>query len=241
MPADFFRTMEDASGMDLDWFWRGWFYSTDHVDIAVTSVKQLNVSTSDPVIEKQIKKEKRDAEPETLSKQRNKDLKKRTADFPELKDFYNEFDPLDVTSADTKAFKKFLDGLDDDQKKMLAEKRNFYLIDFENVGGLVMPIIFDAIHEDGSKQRYHVPAEIWSRNNQQVSRLLMSDKVITAIELDPQLETADSDLSNNYFPPRISQSRFELFKRKQEKNDMQKAKAMEEGDEEEDDSDKEDE
>ena len=237
MPADFFRTMEDASGMDLDWFWRGWFYSTDHVDIAVTNVRQLNVSTSNPEIEKGIQKEKRDAEPTTLSKERNKDLKVRTDDFPELKDFYNEFDPLDVTSADTKAFEKFMEGLDDDQKKMLAEKRNFYLIDFENVGGLVMPIIFDAIHEDGSKQRYHVPAEIWSRNNEQVSRLLISEKVITAIELDPQLETADADLANNHFPPKIVKSRFELFKRNREKNDMQKAQAMEKGEEEDEDSD----
>ena len=100
-----------------------------------------------------------------------------------------------------------------------------------------MPIIFDAIHEDGSKQRYHVPAEIWSRNNEQVSRLLISEKVITAIELDPQLETADADLANNHFPPKIVKSRFELFKRNREKNDMQKAQAMEKGEEEDEDSD----
>ena len=148
MPADFFRSMEDASGVDLDWFWRGWFYSTDHVDIAVTGVKQLNVSTSNPDTEKRLAREKRDEEPSTLSEDRNQDLEQRTSEFPELKDFYNDFDPLDVTPADTKAFERFIESLDEEQKELLGDRRNFYLIDFENVGGLVMPIIFDAIHED---------------------------------------------------------------------------------------------
>jgi hypothetical protein len=243
MPADFFRTMEDASGVDLDWFWRGWFYSTDHVDIAVTGVRQLNVSTGDPEIEKGIKKEERDAEPETLSKQRNKGLKKRADEFPELNDFYNEFDPLDVTNSDRKSYQKFLESLDDDQKKLLEEKRNFYLIDFENVGGLVMPIIFDAEFEDGSTKRYIVPAEIWTRDNEKVTRMIITEKPVAKIVLDPQLETADVDLGNNQYPPTIVKSRFELFKRSKEKNQMQKSLADEKSDdgEESDDEEKEEE
>ncbi|NJL14384.1 MAG: M1 family metallopeptidase [Microscillaceae bacterium] len=39
-PADFFRTMEDASAFDLDWFWRGWFYTTEACDIALDAVKE---------------------------------------------------------------------------------------------------------------------------------------------------------------------------------------------------------
>ena len=236
MPADFFRTMEDASGVDLDWFWRGWFYSTDHVDIAVTGVRQLNVNTGDPEIEKGIKKELREEEPETLSKQRNKELEKRANEFPELKDFYNEYDALDVTEADRKKYESFLESLDEAQKKLLEEKRNFYLIDFKNVGGLVMPIIFDAEFEDGSTQRYHVPAEIWSRDNEKVTKMVITEKPIVKIVLDPILETADVDLSNNYFPPQIVKSRFELFKQSKQKNTMQKARAEEEGDKDEDES-----
>ncbi len=239
MPADFFRTMEDASGVDLDWFWRGWFYSTDHVDIAVTGVRHLNVSTGDPEIEKGIKKEQRDAEPETLSKQRNKELKKRADDFPELNDFYNEFDPLDVTNSDRKAYESFLESLDDEQKKLLQEKRNFYLIDFQNVGGLVMPIIFDAEFEDGSTKRFIVPAEIWTRDNEKVTRMIITEKPVSKIILDPQLETADVDLGNNQFPPAIVKSRFELFKMSKEKNQMQKSAADEEGVDDENDDDEE--
>ena len=223
MPADFFRTMEDASGKDLDWFWRGWFFSTDHVDIAVTGVRHMNVSTGDPEIEKGIQKELRDSRPETLSMQRNKELKKRADEYPELNDFYNEFDPLNVTDADRKAYERFVKGLDEKQKKLLEEKRHFYLIDFENVGGLVMPIIFDVEFEDGSKERFEVPAEIWTRNNKEVTRMVITEQEITKIVLDPQLQTADCDLSNNYFPPQIVRSRFELFKQSRGKNEMQKA------------------
>ena len=230
MPADFFRTMEDASGVDLDWFWRGWFYSTDHVDIAITGVRQLNVNTGDPEIEKGIAKELRDKEPETLSMQRNKELEKRADEFPELKDFYNDFDPLDVTEADRKKYESFLASLDDAQKKLLEDKRNFYLIDFSNVGGLVMPIIFDVEFEDGSTQRFNVPAEIWTRDNEKVTRMVITDKPIVKVVLDPILETADVDLSNNHFPPRIVKSRFELFKQSRPKNPMQKAQAAEKGD-----------
>ena len=221
MPADFFRTMEDASGVDLDWFWRGWFYSTDHVDIAVTNVRQLNVNTLNPEVELGRAQEKRDGAAETLSEQRNKELKKRTDEFPELKDFYNDYDELKVTPSDILGYRRHLSSLSEKERKLLAEKRNFFIIDFENVGGLVMPIIFDAIHEDGSRKRHVIPAEIWSRNNQKVSRLLITEKMIKSIELDPQLQTADADLSNNHFPPKIVQSRFQAYRQRKEANRMQ--------------------
>jgi hypothetical protein len=224
MPADFFRTMEDASGVDLDWFWRGWFYSTDHVDIAITGVRQLNVNTGDPVVEKGLQKKERDAEPTTLSQERNKELKDiRANEFPDLKDFYNEFDRLDVTDADKESYKKYLEGLDDDEKKMLKEKSNIYVVEFENVGGLVMPIIFDAEFEDGSMEHFIIPAEIWSKDNEKTSRMFITEKPLVSLTLDPKLETADVDLSNNFYPPKISKSRFELYKSKKEKNSMQKA------------------
>lgn len=211
-PADFFRTMEDASGIDLDWFWRGWFYSTDHCDLAVTNVRQFNIDTKDPEIEKGIRRKDRDSIPTSQSEERNKELVKRTARYPYLKDFYNEYDELDVTPEDRKAYKRFFDGLDDEEKKLLAEKRNFYLISFENVGGLVMPVIFDAVFEDGTKQHVRIPAEIWRRDNQRVTKMIMTEKPIKSIVLDPRLETADVELENNFFPRKIMKSRFELFK-----------------------------
>ncbi|MEM9944305.1 MAG: aminopeptidase, partial [Planctomycetota bacterium] len=211
--------------IDLDWFWRGWFYSNHHVDLAITDVRQLNINTQNPKIEKGILKKQRDSIPESFSEERNKGIEKRTKRYPELKDFYNKFDELDVTPADRENYQRFLSGLDDDQKKILNSKWNFYLIDFKNIGGLVMPIIFDAHFKDGTTEQVRIPAEIWRRNNQQVTKLFMTEKDVVSITLDPRLETADVDLSNNHFPPKISKSRFEVFKssRRGATNPMQSA------------------
>lgn len=232
MPADFFRTMEDASGIDLDWFWRGWFYSTDHVDIAIGGIRQLNVDTQDPNIEKAIKREERESRPVSNSERLNKSLSKRADRFPNLKDFYNEFDRLDVTPQDRKAYERSLKKLSDEEKEQLAQKRNFYLLEFENVGGLVMPVIFDVEFEDGSTRHVRIPAEIWKRDNERVTKLIVVEKPIKSLTLDPRLETADTDLTNNYFPRRISKSRFQLYKESKQKNPMQKAQSTGDEDEE---------
>jgi aminopeptidase N len=212
MPADFFRTMEDASGIDLDWFWRGWFYSNEHVDISISGVRMLNVNTRNPKIEKGILAEKRDSIPTSNSKERNKDLERRANKYEDLKDFYNSYDQLEVTPEDLANYKSFLRSLTAKEKEFVNTKRNFYLIEFENVGGLVMPVIFDAIFEDGTTQQVRIPAEIWKQNNQKVSRLFMTEKTVKSIVLDPKLETADVDLENNYFPRQIAKSRFQLYK-----------------------------
>ncbi len=231
-PADFFRTMEDASGVDLDWFWRGWFYSTDHTDLGIDSLTLYTLESPDPKIAKAAAKKDREDEPETQSKRRNKSLSQRTQSYPELKDFYNDFDELDVTELDQKNYKKFLEKLEDDERELLEEKRNFYVIDLSNVGGLVMPVIFDIEFEDGSHEELRIPAEIWRRNNKRVSKLFVTEKTIQSLTLDPHLETADVDLENNHWPRKIIKSRFKLFKEKEKKNDMQKANGEE--DEEED-------
>ncbi|MEM7455556.1 MAG: M1 family metallopeptidase [Planctomycetota bacterium] len=223
MPADFFRTMEDASGVDLDWFWRGWFYSTDHVDIAITGVRQFNINSGNPDIENGIRREERDSSPLTLSAERNADLPKRTDDFPELLDFYNSYDELDVTDRDEAEFKRFIDSLSEEERALLEDKRNFYLIDYENVGGLVMPVIIELEFEDGTTEVIRYPAEIWGRDHERVSKMIITEKVLTSITLDPRLETADVDTTNNYFPPRISRSRFELYRDSRRPNPMQEA------------------
>ncbi len=224
LPADFFRTMEDASGVDLDWFFRGWFYTTQHVDLAIENVRLATPAPKDPEKAKSQKRQERDEEPKTLSQIRNLDLPKFVDALPELKDFYNEFDPLTVTDDDRKSHEEFLKDLTDEEKQLLATEKNFYVIELKNVGGLVMPVILEIEYEDGQKQELRIPADIWRLNDRQVSRLLITDKTIKSILLDPHLETADVELENNYFPRRIVKSRFELFKEKKGQNEMQKKK-----------------
>ncbi len=233
-PADFFRSLEDASGIDLDWFWRGWFYSTDHTDIAITNVRHLNVDTADPDIEKAIQKRERDDAPKSITSRRNKSLDRLIDRVESLKDFYNSYDELAVTAEDRKAYKKLLEDLSDEEQAMLKDQHHFYLLDFQNVGGLVMPILLDIVYEDDSTQQVEIPAEIWRHNNQKVTKLWITEKVIKSVSVDSNRETADADLSNNVFPPKIEKSRFKIFKKTKEKNPMQKAAEAEANDSEED-------
>jgi hypothetical protein len=221
MPADFFRTMEDASGVDLDWFWRGWFYSTDHVDLAIDSVQQFNIDTQNPDVEKQLQKSERADEPVTLSQERNAPLPKRVDAFPELKDFYNQYDPLDVTEGEQQQYQELLASLTDEERKVLENNANLYVVRIKNVGGLVMPIILEMEYEDGYTELRHLPAEIWARDNEQASHLILTDKQLKRLTIDPRLQTADVDLANNHFPPQIAKSRFQLFKEKKLPNPMQ--------------------
>ena len=228
-PADFFRTMEDASGVDLDWFWRGWFYTTLHTDISLDRLELYTLSTSDPEQEKGEQRKEREAQPQTLAEARNKPLPKRAEAFPELKDFYNDFDALQVTDADRKAYQQFLAKLTDREKQLLNEKRNFYVIELSNVGGLVMPVIMELQFEDGSRQELRIPAEIWRLDSRHVNKLILTEKTIRAIVLDPHLETADTDLTNNHLPRQVVKSRFQLFQEQKSKNEMQQAQTTESG------------
>lgn len=234
-PADFFRTMEDASGVDLDWFWRGWFYTTDHTDMAIENVRQYQLETGDPYVDKVRRKKRRDEEPESLSEMRNKKLPKRTEKFPELKDFYNEYDELDVTDADRKKFESHLKELDADEKKLLETQNYFYLVDLKNHGGLVMPVILKLTFDDDSSRMLRIPAEIWRYNNQSVSKLILTEKPLKSLTLDPHRETADTQLSNNEFPRTIGKSFFQLEKSKKSKNEMQKQRQSEEAEKKKDD------
>lgn len=234
MPADFFRTMEDASGVDLDWFWRGWFYTTDHVDLELVGVKQLNVDTRYPEVEKGLKREDREQQPLTLSKERNADLAKYLDRFDNLKDFYNSFDELDVTDQDRREYERFIERLEDQDKDLLKEARNYYLISVKNVGGLVMPLIIEVTYADDSKETFRYPAEIWNKNNEQISKLIVTEKEIVSLQIDPRLETADVNVGNNSFPPQISKSRFQLFKDRKQLNPMQKSQGMEDESDDED-------
>jgi len=220
-PSDFFRSMEDATGVDLDWFWRGWFYTRDHTDISIDSVKLYALDTKNPDLEKPVAKQRKAEEPESLAQQRNKALHRRIEDYPELADFYNKFDEYAVTERDRSEYKKYLETLESDEKSALVPGFNFYVMDFKNVGGLVMPLILKIDYTDGTSETLRIPAEIWRKNNVRISKLHVTRKEIREVTLDPNLETADTDLSNNHFPRKPVKNQFQLFKEQREKNPMQ--------------------
>ena len=224
-PADFFRTMEDASGKDLDWFWRGWFYTTYNVDVGIKSLKLYEIDTKNPDIEKPIQKTKRDElNAKDLIDIRNKSLPKAVDKNKKLLDFYNKYDPLDVTDADRREYNKWIKELDSEELKLLSLRKKFYVIELENVGGLVSPVILEIDYKNAKSETIRIPAEIWRKNNDNVRKMIISDKEIVQIEVDPLLETADTDRYNNFWPPKTIESRFQLQKRKKSKNPMQKAK-----------------
>ncbi len=214
-PADFFRTMEDASGRDLDWFWRGWFYTTDHVDISIENVRLYKVDTQNPEVEKKIMRDEANRRPKTLSQQRNKSLPKRIDQYPSLRDFYNDYDEFAVTEIERDKYKEFLETLDDVEKSLLNADYYFYVVDLKNIGGLVMPVILKVEYMDGSTEEIRIPAEIWRYDNFNVSKLIVAKKEAKAIVLDPNLETADTHLTNNFFPRRTVPTRFQTFKSRQ--------------------------
>ena len=230
MPADFFRSMEDASSIDLDWFWRGWFYTTDHCDLSIEDIRVQVIDKGDPTETKERLRKEQEEQPKTFSQQRNKDLPKRADKYPDLKDFYNSYDPLVIKEAETKAFEKRWKALTEEQKKVLSDEAYFYHIKFNNKGGLVMPIVVELETMDGEKKEYRIPAEIWRHNNQSVTKMFVTQKPLKRIVLDPHLETADADRTNNIFPPEIPKSRFQLFQEKAGGggNEMQRVRRAEE-------------
>lgn len=224
-PADFFRTMEEASGVDLDWFWRGWFYSTDHVDIALDKVYKLRLDTMNPDIDFNRLREIEKNKPTSLFVERNK---REGRDLwidknPDVRDFYDSNDRFTVTNKERNAYQKMLSKLDSWERRTLdravAEDNNYYVMQFSNVGGLVMPILLELSYTDGTTEQRYIPAEIWRRNAKQVEKLIVTDKgkEIASIAVDPGWETADVDVSNNYYPRRIMESRIETYKRKKSK------------------------
>jgi hypothetical protein len=231
-PADFFRSIEDASGTDLDWFWKGWYYTTDNVDLGLAEVKWFKLDTKNPEVEFARKKEEENEAPKNISTIRNQ--KEITATYedqdPTLKDFYSDYDKFNVTVLDKNEYQKYLDGLGPEEKAMLESGMNYYEITIERIGGLVMPIIVSLEYTDGTNDVYRIPAEIWRYGDMKVTKVFRSQKDLQQVVLDPFLETADIDTNNNVFPEKQNISRFELFKGRAEgrgegggENPMQKA------------------
>lgn len=226
-PADFFRTMEDASGVDLDWFWRGWFYSTDHVDIAISDIRAYRLKSGDPDSDFPLDREENAVlKPEPIQQIRNREnnIPKRLDVRPQLADFYNENDPFTVSNQDRNDYMSFLKKLEPWEQRTLErglrENPYIYFIDFENIGGLVSPLPLIIEYEDASKRDLVLPAEIWRRNAKRITRMMIDSKPIARIRLDVDHQTADADFANNVFPPEITQSRFALYKSKRKQRNL---------------------
>jgi len=215
-PADFFRTMEDASGVDLDWFWRGWFFTDDHVDMSIEEVNWYNINSLNPDKEMPMARQEAEEDPEYISDIRNREEIEQTYSERDttLLDFYNKRDDYDVNALDRAEYEYYVSQLDEEQKELLNSDDHFYSIKLKNEGGLIMPVILEFEFEDGSKELHRIPAEIWRMDNEEVSKVFITDKPIVNIALDPYLETADVDTEDNYWPPKKEPSRFQVFKRR---------------------------
>jgi hypothetical protein len=203
-PEDFFRTMEDASAVDLDWYWRSWFYTTDYVDIGVKGVKKYYVSDKpskqmrEIMVARNIKEE--DLPPlvyleEEESEDADASLKGK------------------APSENSKTLKEFMmDNLSVAERNAIKEPKYFYEVTFNKPGGIPMPLIVEYTYADGTKENVTYPPEIWRKNDREVKRVVASAKELVGIMVDPKAETADIDTTNNSWPAKEVKSDFEIFK-----------------------------
>jgi Peptidase family M1 domain len=201
MPADFFRTMEDASAVDLDWFWRGWFYGTDHVDVSLDEVKWFRARRSVSDLEGKGKKTK---EGDLTAKGKS----------DEQKDFSKGPQPFSILPTDERFYGEFLNRLDDKSMITSLESKNFYELKLSNKGGLVMPVVIEWTFKDGTKQIERLPAEIWRNNESTFSKVFIKDKEVATVVIDPKKETADINGEDNVFPRIEKPSKFDELKKK---------------------------
>lgn len=200
-PEDFFRTMEDASAVDLDWFWRGWFYTTDYTDIGIKEVKKYFVSNnpSKEVSDFMKTRRRRDSRVGPMVYM----IAEGSADYkPELNKPFKITDFQDLNEYVNKNFTA-------EERAKLNEPKYFYQVTFDKPGGLVMPIIVEITFEDGTKENHYFPAQIWRMNDKEVNRTFATQKAIAKIVVDPKEETADIDTSNNTWPKTVQKSKFD--------------------------------
>ena len=212
-PADLFRTMEDASGVDLDWFWRGWFYSTDHVDIAVKDVQWYQMSSKNPDVEKPFEAEKDRKANDHVGRARNEVIRTMVDEVPATRDFYNSYNPFEVSDADREAYNRYRAGLSEEEAALLDAGYHFYGVTFENQGGLIMPLVVRFTLEDGTEEVKRIPAEVWLKNEDEFTKWFNFTQPVGQITLDPFMEMADTDRSDNYWPAMQEPSKFDVYSR----------------------------
>ena len=224
-PSDFFRTMEEASGMDLDWFWNGWFYTTDHVDISLDKVYKLRLDTKNPDIDYDRRRQEEADKPGTLFLERNQAAGTKTwvELNPDVSDFHDKNDRWTVTNKERNKYNEMLNKLKPWERtaleRAISEDKNYNVMDFTNLGGLVMPILLEMTYTDGTKESLQLPAEIWRRAPKHVSKLIVTEKgkELASVVVDPLWQTADTDVENNHYPRQIIESRIEAFKKEKSK------------------------
>ncbi len=201
-PADLFRTLEDASAVDLDWFWRGWFYTTDVCDQSIDQVKWFKVRKEESSIENKGKRVK------------ESELTAGKGGSKNPNDFSGGPEPFSVIPTDDRLYSDFLARVDDKALITKMENKNFYEVTFTNKGGLVMPVIIEWTFKDGTKEIERIPVEIWRTNETKATKVFMKDKEVTGLVLDPKLETSDISISDNVFPRPAAASKFDELKKK---------------------------
>jgi hypothetical protein len=221
-PADFFRTMEDASGVDLDWFWRGWFYGTDPVDLAIGSVRLYRLDTRDPEVENRRAVTEESQRKPSITDRRNEGIPRRVDAHPELRDFYSSFDRSTVLPSDRQAFEELIKNLRDEEidPALLRTQRFFYAVELRNVGGLPMPALLRMRYADGREEELRIPAEIWRFSEDSATKLLMTRSELTHLELDPHEETLDVERANNFWGGHVERESLRLEDPPQKVNPM---------------------
>ncbi|HAQ53983.1 MAG TPA: aminopeptidase [Flavobacteriaceae bacterium] len=203
-PEDFFRTMEDASAVDLDYFWRGWFYTTDFVDIGVKGVKKYYVSN----------------EPTKQMKEYMAARNITEADLPPLvylaaedsEDYNPELKGKKPSESSQTLNAFMMDNMTESERAAVKEPKYFYEVTFNKPGGIPMPLIVEYTYADGTTKSVTYPAEIWRKSDAEVKTVLSTEKEIVGIVVDPKAETADIDTSNNSWPKAEARSEFDTFK-----------------------------
>jgi hypothetical protein len=196
-PADFFRTMEDASAVDLDWFWRGWFYTVDNVDVELDEVKWFKVKAEAKGVENKVKAQKGD-----LASAKAK-----------ATDFSNGPQEFTITNTPENSYGDFRNRVNDAEVKQKLADKNIYEVTLKNKGGLVTPLVIEWTYKDGSKEIERIPAEIWRLNEQEVKKVFVKDKEVTNVVIDPAGETGEVNPADNVFPKKATESKFDQLKK----------------------------
>ncbi len=211
-PADFFRTMEDASGMDLGWFWNGWFYSNDYLDLELVSVKEHQVNNQDPEDQNEFRRQQEEFE--SITTKHNKESKIETyveKDTSAL-DFYNSYDKYAVTERDLNGYEYMKTQTEQGEQDAMKDNNYFYELKIKNNGKLIMPILLHFTFDDDSELDEKLPAQIWRFNQKEITKVFYFDKKIKSIEIDRFQETSDINTRNNSWPTKVTKSRFDVYK-----------------------------
>jgi len=206
-PADFFRTMEDDSAIDLDWFWNAWFFTTEVNDMAIDKVEKFYVTDK----------------PTQRIKRMARMYGMKVEDFPpyvslvteDSKDFTKDLKSKESFIERSTSMKDFLaENFTKEEVRNIKTPKYFYRIAFEQKGEMPMPIVLKIVYKDGTTVQKIFPAKVWRFNNKKVSKMIPSSKEIVKVIIDPENLTADIDQTNNEWPKVNKKSEYKKLKEK---------------------------